>query len=553
VIITKNSKLTYDDIVLKFTKIHGDLYGYSLIENNFSNVNSKIEVICKEHGTFQIWFKSHLRGVGCPICKDYKYTEELIERFRVIHGDLYDYSLIRFIDNSNKKISIICRNHGEYEQNIFHHLLGKGCPKCVGKNKTNVEIMDELMIIHKNKFVYPDILDIKLNARTNIKIICPEHGEFIQVLHSHKSGSSCPKCSKILSCDSIRVTEDKAIMSLREIHGDRYEYNFSNLKDSRSKILIGCKEHGWFEQTYHNHRQGSNCPKCSNNGMPSINEISLKEFIEKNYSGKIENNNREHLSGKEYDIYLPELKLAFEFNGLYWHNELHREKDYHLNKTEDSENNEIHLIHIYEDDWVFKQDIVKSRILNLLGKSKVIYGRKCLIKEVSSKESKQFLIDNHLMGSSVDKIRLGLYYQDELVSLMTFGKLRKNLGSISKEGSYELIRFCNKLNHSVVGGANKLFKHFKELYNPMEIISYADRSWTMNNGKSIYDMLNFSLLNKTLPNYHYINNRVRQNRFSYRKDVLVKEGYDKTKTEHEIMLDRKIYRIYDSGQLKFKY
>jgi hypothetical protein len=136
---------------------------------------------------------------------------------------------------------------------------------------------------------------------------------------------------------------------------------------------------------------------------------------------------------------------------------------------------------------------------------------------------------------------------------MTFGKLRKNLGNKDKEGYYELLRFCNKLNTTVIGGANKLFKYFINNYNFKEIISYADRSWTMNNGNNLYDKLGFIKDKITKLNYYYINNNIRENRFKYRKDILVKEGFDKNKSEHEIMLERKFYRIYDSGQIKYKY
>ena len=135
---------------------------------------------------------------------------------------------------------------------------------------------------------------------------------------------------------------------------------------------------------------------------------------------------------------------------------------------------------------------------------------------------------------------------------MTFGNLRKNLGQKAEEGSYELLRFCNKLNTSVVGGANKLFKYFVNQIKPKKIISYADRSWTMNNGKSLYDNLGFKIIGVSKPNYYYIINKIRMNRFGFRKDKLVKEGYDKNKTELQIMTERKIYRIYDSGCLKYE-
>ena len=178
-----------------------------------------------------------------------------------------------------------------------------------------------------------------------------------------------------------------------------------------------------------------------------------------------------------------------------------------------------------------------------------IYARKCIIKEIKdNKLVREFLEKNHLQGFVGCQIKLGLFYNDELVSLMTFGKQRKSMGTKSKENVYEMLRFCNKLNTSVIGGADKLFKYFIDNFHPVEIISYADRSWSQGD---LYYKLRFHLMHKTAPNYYYIVNGIRKHRFNYRKDKLVHDGYDKNLSEHEIMLNRKIYRIYDSGSLKF--
>ena len=284
----------------------------------------------------------------------------------------------------------------------------------------------------------------------------------------------------------------------------------------------------------------------------SMTEHDLLEFIKNNYTNEIIKNSKKIIAPYELDIYLPELKLAFEFNGLYWHSEQMKGNNYHLNKTELCEQQGIKLIQIYEDDWLFKQDIVKSRILNLIGKNLYkIHGRKCKIKEIiDNKLIREFLKTNHLQGFIGGQIKLGLYYNEELVSLMTFGKQRKSMGSKSEFNVYEMLRFCNKLNTTIIGSASKLFKYFINKYKPNEIISYADRSWSTGN---LYEKLGFELVHKTKSNYYYIIDGVRKYRFLYRKDLLIKQGYDANKTEKDIMIDRKIYRIYDSGSMKYKY
>lgn len=289
----------------------------------------------------------------------------------------------------------------------------------------------------------------------------------------------------------------------------------------------------------------------------------LIQFIKENYTGIVIENANNIISPYELDIYLPELKLAFEFNGLYWHSELFVESKYHLTKTELCEKQGIHLVHIYEDQWDFKEEIVKSRILNLIGQSKKIYARKTICRVIKCDETRPFIEANHIQGFIASAIALGLYqydriedgiiYGQELVAVMTFGKLRKNLGQKSVDGSYELLRFCNKKGTTVVGGANKLYKYFIEHYNPVHVTSYADRGWTMHNGNSLYDKLNMKMVSISLPSYFYIVDGHRKNRFGYRKDVLISQGFDGTKTEHEIMIDRNIYRIYDSGCLKYVY
>lgn len=214
-----------------------------------------------------------------------------------------------------------------------------------------------------------------------------------------------------------------------------------------------------------------------------------------------------------------------------------------MNKTNKCELKGIQLIHIFEDEWLYKQDIVKSRIKGLLGLNERIFARKCIVKEVSYKDTVQFLNENHIQGNCSSKYRYGLYYNDELVSVMTFGKSR------FKESEFELLRFCNKLNLNVIGAASRLFKHFMDDHPEIQqIISFADRRWSKGN---VYEKLGFKKVGETLPAYFYIIDNIRQNRINYQKHKLVTEGYDSNMTEHDIMLNRNIYRIYDCGNLKY--
>jgi hypothetical protein len=189
-------------------------------------------------------------------------------------------------------------------------------------------------------------------------------------------------------------------------------------------------------------------------------------------------------------------------------------------------------------------------ILNKIGKTNNrIFARKCDIREVvDNKIVREFLTKNHIQGFIGSKYKIGLFFKEELVSLMTFGNLRKSLGQKSKDGSYELLRFCNKLNTSVVGGSSKLFKYFLNNYPSKEIISYSDLS--RSNG-DMYLKLGFKLSHTSRPNYYYVVNGIRKHRFNYRKDRLIKDGFDPNKTEIQIMSEQGYYKIFDCGMQKW--
>jgi len=282
---------------------------------------------------------------------------------------------------------------------------------------------------------------------------------------------------------------------------------------------------------------------------PSKSEKELHEFVS-SLETDIIFNDKELLSGLEVDIYIPHKNVAIEYNGSRFHSDLFKTKDYHLNKTKELSEKGIRLIHVWDTDWYGKKDIVKSIIKNVLGKTDVkVYGRKTSVKEISKKEASTFLSDNHLQGNSVDNVRLGLFYKNELISVMTFSKLRKAVGLQAKEGSFEITRFCNKLNTSVIGGASKLFKFFIANYEPNYILSFASRDWS--DGK-LYENLGMTFSGFTRPGYFYSKSRYKYSRFQFQKHKLVEEGANPEMTEYEIMLDRGFVRVWDCGNYKYE-
>lgn len=300
------------------------------------------------------------------------------------------------------------------------------------------------------------------------------------------------------------------------------------------------------------------CRKCFPLIKNSKIEEGIRDFLN-DKSIKHLDNDRSILNGKEIDLLLNDFSLGIEVNGNYYHSELSGNKDrkYHLGKTKLADNKKIKLIHIFEDEVLYKNNIVISRLSNMLGLNEnKIYARNCVIKEINKKDSKKFLKENHIQGDSIDKIRLGLYYNTELVSLITFGGLRKSMGSSVNEGSFELLRFCNKINTTVIGSFSKLLKYFIKNNQPKRIITYADIRWSgLDEKETVYFKNGFNYIGNTPPNYWYLkigeyNHRF--HRFSFRKDVLIKEGFDSNLSEFDIMRIKGYDRIWDCGNMKFE-
>ena len=324
-----------------------------------------------------------------------------------------------------------------------------------------------------------------------------------------------------------------------------YKKNIFNIKHKTCGNIFEISN-----KAFHSRKQNYEfCFKCYEKSTASYKEKEISKWLD-SINIKYILNNRKILDGYELDIYIPDLNLAIEFNGVYWHSELYKEKHYHIKKTELCAVKGIQLLHIFEDDWNNKQNICKSIILNKTHNiEEKIYARKCIIKEVKSNIVRQFLNDNHIQGFSKSTYKFGLYYNNNLVSLMTFGYRRTN----SKK-EFELIRFCNKLNTSVIGSASKLFKYFlikyKEKIEENYILSYADIS--LFNG-SLYNTLGFDFIHRTLPNYFWVVNGIKEHRWKYNKQNLIKEGFDSNMTEKEIMYSRGYYRIYGCGQDRYEY
>lgn len=293
------------------------------------------------------------------------------------------------------------------------------------------------------------------------------------------------------------------------------------------------------------------CPKCQASGT-SAEEKELFEFIKSIYNGEIVFEYRsKDLNNKEIDIYLPELKIGFEYDGLYWHSNEFLDNNAHLNKTKLCEDNGIRLVHIFSDEWKNKREIIEDKIKNIIGVNTCkIYARKCKISKISLSEKNIFLNTYHIQGADKSSVYYGLKYNDELVAVMTFTRNRLVVGG-NKSEEWELSRFATKYN--VVGGFSKLLSYIVKNNNIKIVKTFADARFTSKT-KNVYLTNGFVYDHTSQPNYYYIKNGKRYYRFNFSKQNLKKnypDFYDEKLTENEITSLMGLTKIYDCGNYVF--
>ena len=244
-------------------------------------------------------------------------TESFIAKAKKIHNDKYDYSKVEYI-KSSQNVCIICPKHGEFWQTPNNHLSGKGCrfcsqEKCAQNYRKGKDVfIAESMKIHKNKYDYSKV-EYK-NNKTNVCIICPEHGEFWQTPSDHLKGCGCPKCGKIREQLFKRMSMETFLKRANSMHNFKYDYSQVQYKNIDTKIKIICPQHGEFYQLPDNHLSGCGCPKCQSSMLENIIRHMLSEngieFVEQKKFLWLKS-----ISLMSLDFYLPQYNLAIECQG----------------------------------------------------------------------------------------------------------------------------------------------------------------------------------------------------------------------------------------------
>lgn len=442
------------------------------------------------------------------------------------------------------------------------------------KNKTgynnpfsNPEIIEKIKKKNLNTYGYEIASkneDVQKKISTTKKTFTKEHNDEINA----KRQATCLKLYDKEAVSQVDIFKDKAAKTK---HSNTIKKYPGVIDIDNTKFLCKCtnsdcqlcdkKEFEIYKPTYLyrlSHNEELCCIKNPIKYSSSKIEKEFGEYIKSIYGGEIIFNDRSVLKGKEIDIYLPDLKIGFEYNGIYFHSEFYKENMYHQEKALLAIKNGITLIQIWEDDWFSKKEIIQDLIKSKLGLFDFKTGaRNCVISEIDSKVAKDFIDRNHLQGYVNSSIRLGLFYDGELVSVMTFGKLRNFMKSKSKDNEYELYRFCTKMGYQIIGGFKKLLNYFIITYKPKKIITYSSLDISTGN---IYKASGFNYIKTTSPGYYWVNEsddnkkmfNCRKHRFNFKKSDLIKLGFDEKKSEVEIMHENNYFRCFDSGNLLFE-
>lgn len=272
-------KLTQEEAIKNFRKVHGDMYDYSKVV--YVNAATKITIHCLLHGNFTQTPNNHLNGKGCDKCGRLKTrqsitssTEEFVKKAKAKHGDKYDYSKVVYV-NTHTKVSVVCPIHGEFFQMASGHLSGKSCEKCSGIAKlTSEDFIERSKKIHNDKYDYSKVLYV--NYEEKVIIGCPIHGDFLQSPDHHLHNKGCGKCG-----GTAKLTQDEFIEKAKAKHREKYDYSSTNYTSGHRKIVIICPVHGAFSQQASSHLAGCGCKKCNLlKGETAINEFLTTNSIQ---------------------------------------------------------------------------------------------------------------------------------------------------------------------------------------------------------------------------------------------------------------------------------
>lgn len=452
----------------------------------------------------------------------------------------------------------ICDKGHDYPMPIYKRTQGRGCPYCsntkilAGYNDlatTHPELAEQFDL-ELNDGITPSEIFYGTKKQFYWKTNC-SHTWKVNPSRRAQAKNDCPTCFK-------NIPNGKSL-ALRKDILEEFAYDLNSLRpeeislNSSLSVWWRCKEkgHTW-EAVVYSRTGNSNakCKRCSNSSPVSEAESLITEYVKSIEPGEVVSSNRSVI-GKELDIYIPDKKIAIEYNGLYWHTEKQgKDKTYHYNKWLACKEKGIQLIQIWEDDWMNNPELIKRMLkvkLGLLTDEPKIFGRQTFVKYITAKEARIFLNEYHIQGYASGKYYLGLFSKnnEQLVAVLVL-----RVENIS-DNSLLISRYATSLK--VTGGFTKMLSHVLKTLSPNKIVTFSDNNISKGD---LYDKNGFVVDKILQPDYMYVVGKQRIHKFNYRLKKFREDPnllFDENKSERELAILNNIDRVWDSGKVRWVY
>lgn len=463
-------------------------YDYTLSE--YTHSKTPMKIICRVHGTeFAAAPNNHQRGKGgCPLCKSEAISDRnrtgrtkpilsaaaIEARITSKFGSMFTYDIATF-HGVDKPMTFTCATHSDFTTTPYLLLKSNyGCPKCGNANKSKqknatarTSFVSKAHNVHGNAYTYPAIDDEYRTQHSIITVVCPKHGDFRQKAVTHLQGCGCPACAarkqQSANADNI-VTWDAFIARAEARFGSAFQYRCEHWNGIKSRIEMYCDTHGWQHVIAEQHLQSMGCPVCNRRGGTTKTVAYLQQFIEAHGFAVVLEHSPEWLGRKSLDLFVPEAKLAIEFNGAWCHHsspnsvsstaKFARNRNAHHEKWKLCRDNGMTLLQIWDFKWDDRKHVYMSKILHYLGLDERVFARKCKLVEVTKTDVKHRYAEWSLEGGMQlpnAAQHYALEYNGQQVMWMTVGTKVREWGHQT-----ELLRMVTLPGVTVVGGVSKM-------------------------------------------------------------------------------------------------
>lgn len=501
--------------------------GYKLNSEIQNRTYNKLEVTCPNNHQWLVSWTEFKSGTRCPQCYHKLWDTEQVREFLKQEG----YALLSQYTNCKDKLDLQCPQGHKIRMswNSFHSKKQR-CSICF-KQRRYFDIEKIKQLAQKENY---ELVSQEYTGHSDpLTFKCPQGHIWTSSLGSWRQGNRCSRCAADAKCNNLEYVKNYIESFGYKLISDVYV-------GTKGRIQVECPQGHEYGTCWNNFQQGHRCPACFTSRSGSEKQIG--EF----YRDKVvlKESDKETIKPYELDIHFIEHNIAVEYCGLYWHSMSSPGSritaDYHRKKLDLCNKKGIRLLTVFEDEWLGHKDICLSRINNALGIiENKIYARNCKVKEIENQEAYEFLNRTHLQGAGKCKVAFGLFYNDKLIQVMTFGSLSRAHTAKGKK-VLELKRLASETDIVVVGGASKLFKCGKEYAkeNGYEFInSYCDLRWGTGN---LYEKLGFKKIHETKYTLHYTDFTSR-----WRNQTLAKSK--NSISEGSKALKKGLHKIYDCG------